>query len=222
MIHHQTQAGERVIVVTVCAGDPPSGPLSDYALEHHQRWETPGDAVAARRAEDMTALKILGAEAVHLAIPDCLYRTDPASGQHLYTSREALFGAVHPAEAALTQTIARKIAGLLRDAQPHGFYIPLGIGHHVDHQLARRAAESSGGVFAYFEDYPYAAREPGTTAEAAGRALVPEIIPLTEADLIVKVRAIAAYTSQISTFWGSLSEMEAAVRAFAERMWRVA
>ena len=217
VIHHQTQAGERVVVVTVCAGDPPPGPLSGYALEHHQRWETPGDAVAARRAEDLTALKILGAEAIHLAIPDCLYRTDPASGQHLYPTREALFGDVHPAEAALAQDIARDIAGVLRGAQPHRLYVPLGLGNHVDHQLARRAAELAGDVFAYFEDYPYAAQEAGSAAMALGRALTPEVVPLMEADLAAKVAAIAAHTSQISTFWGGLAEMEAAVRQFAER-----
>ncbi len=222
MIYRQTRAGERVIGVTVCAGDPPPGPLSEFALAHHERWEMPVEAVAARRAEDLTALKILGAEAVHLTLPDCLYRTEPASGQHLYTSRDALFGELHPSESALAQTVAVEIAGLLREAQPNRFYVPLGIGHHVDHQLARRAAELTGGVFAYFEDYPYAAQESGGAALPLGPTLVPEIILLAEADLAAKVRAIAAYTSQISTFWGSLAEMEAAVRAFAERTWRIA
>lgn len=229
MIHQQAQARERVVVVTVCAGDPPPGPLSDYAWEHHQRWETPGAAAAARRAEDLTALNILGAEAIHLAIPDCLYRTDPASGQHLHTSRAALFGVLHPAEAALAQAIAGEIAGALRSARPHRFYVPLGIGNHVDHQLARRAAELAGGVYAYFEDYPYAAEERGGTASPPGRALAPEVVPLAEANLAAKVAAIAAYTSQISSFWGSLAEMEGAVRQFAartgggllaERLWR--
>jgi LmbE family N-acetylglucosaminyl deacetylase len=177
----------------------------------------------------MTALKILGAEAIHLTIPDCLYRTDPASGQHLYPTREALFGDVHPVEAALTQIIARDIAGVLRGAQPHRLYVPLGLGNHVDHQLARRAAELAGDIFAYFEDYPYAAQESGFAAMALSRALIPEVVPLMEADLAAKVAAIAAYTSQISTFWGGLAEMEAAVRQFAEhtgggrraeRLWR--
>ncbi len=230
MIHQQAQARERVVVVTVCAGDPPPGPLSDYALEHHQRWETPGDAVAARRAEDLTALNILGAEAIHLAIPDCLYRADPASGQPLHTSREALFGELHRAEAALAQDIAGEIVRVLRGIPSRRFYVPLGIGHHVDHQLARRAGELAGAVFAYFEDYPYAVEEPGGAPSPLGRALAPEVVPLTEADFAAKVAAIAAYTSQISSFWASLAEMEAAVRQFAartgggppaERLWRV-
>lgn len=231
MIHRQTHAGERVKVVTVCAGDQPRGPLSDFARSLHQRWEALGDAVTARRAEDLAALKALNAEAIHLAVPDCIYRTDPASGQPLYTSREALFGEVHPAEAALAQTIAGEIAAVLRGAQPHRLYVPLGLGNHVDHQLARRAAELAGGVFAYFEDYPYAAQGSAKRAMTPpGRALTPEVVPLTQADLAAKVEAIAAYASQISTFWDDRAGMEAAVRTFgertgggrfAERLWRV-
>jgi LmbE family N-acetylglucosaminyl deacetylase len=124
---------------------------------------------------------------------------------------------VHPAEAALAQIIAGEIAGVLRGAQPHRLYVPLGLGNHVDHQLAGRAAELAGDVFAYFEDYPYAAQEAGSAAMALGRALTPEVVPLMEADLAARVAAIAAHTSQISTFWGGLAEMEAAVRQFAER-----
>ena len=229
MIHRQTRAGERVIVVTVCAGDPPPGPLSEFAQSLHQRWQTPGEAAAVRRAEDLNALAALGAEAVHLAAADCIYRGDPATGRHWYASEAALFGALHPAEAALARTLAGEIAGRVRGAQPARLYAPLGIGNHVDHRLTRRAAELAGGVWAYFEDYPYAAREPGAAAATPGRALAPGVIPLAEADLAAKVRAIAAYTSQISSFWGSLAEMEAAVRGFAgrtgggapaERVWR--
>src|SRR5689334_12434287 len=61
MIHQQTQAGERVVVVTLCAGGPPAGALSDFAQSLHTRWQTPVEAVAVRRAEDLAALKVLGA-----------------------------------------------------------------------------------------------------------------------------------------------------------------
>ncbi len=217
MIHRQTRAGERVIVVTVCAGDPPPGPLSEFAQRLHQRWQTPSEVAAVRRAEDLNALAVLAAEGIHLPVPDCIYRTDPATGQHLYASEASLFGALHSPEAALARTLAGEIAGVVRGARPGRLYVPLGIGQHVDHQLTRRAAEQAGGVWAYFEDYPYAAREPGIAAAAPGRALAPEVIPLAEADLAAKGKAIAAYASQIGSFWDGLSRMEAAVREFAER-----
>jgi LmbE family N-acetylglucosaminyl deacetylase len=53
-----------------------------------------------------------------------------------------------------------------------------------------------------------------------------EVAPVAEDDLQAKVKAIAAYASQISTFWKDVETMETAVRAFAastggERLWRV-
>jgi LmbE family N-acetylglucosaminyl deacetylase len=226
MIHSQTQTGERVIVVTVCAGDPPSGPLSAFAQSLHRRWETPEETVAARRAEDCAALTILGAEGIHLPVPDCIYRTHPTFGQHLYASEESLFGQLHPSEEPLIQKAAQEISEILSQAAPYRFYAPLGVGNHVDHQLARQAAESAGGVFAYFEDYPYVARKQSSSTFVETR--VPEIVPLTEEDLSSKMKAIAEYKSQISSFWPNLSEMEAAIREFArhrgggfpaERLW---
>jgi LmbE family N-acetylglucosaminyl deacetylase len=231
MIHRQTRAGERVIVATICAGDPPPGPLSEFAQSLHQRWQTPAEAVAARRAEDLAALAVLGAEAVHFPIPDCIYRIDSAVGQHLYASEDSLFGELHPLEAALIQQTAAEISRLLSGLGPSRLYAPLGIGRHVDHQLTRRAAEAAGSVSAYFEDYPYAARAPVSAPGASRRALAPEVIPLAEADLAAKVRAIAAYASQIGSFWSDPVAMEAAVREFArrtgggpaaERLWRAA
>ena len=55
---------DRVVVATVCAGDPPAGEISPYAAGLHARWGMPATAdrppagddaramVAHRRAED--------------------------------------------------------------------------------------------------------------------------------------------------------------------------
>ncbi|HLE28875.1 MAG TPA: PIG-L family deacetylase [Anaerolineales bacterium] len=222
MIHRQAQAGERVVVATLCAGDLPPGPLSEFAQSLHQRWGLgQGEVIASRRAEDLKALDALGAEAVHLHVPDCIYRTDPA-GRHLYASERAIFGELHPAEYALARRLAEKISGLMRGVGRCHLYAPLGLGHHVDHQLTRRAVETVGNVYAYFEDYPYAAREAGSEFELLtrtpdGRISSPEVVPLAEGDLSAKTTAIAQYVSQISSFWANLAEMEASVRQYAER-----
>ena len=232
MIHRQTQAGERVVVVTVCAGDPPPGPLSALAQTLHERWQTPpGEAVAARRAEDLAALSVLGAQAVHLDVLDCIYRTDPETGRHLYGAETSLFGNVHPSEPTLVRRIATQISALLSGFGRRHFHVPLGLAHHVDHQVTRQAAEMAQGVYAYFEDYPYAAREvvaptpllagtpatPGATPPP-GRVFSPELVLLSTTNLDAKVRAIAQYVSQISTFWADEAVMAADVRRFAERV----
>ena len=220
MIARQARAGEPVVVITICAGDPPPGPLSPFAQGLHERWNTPAHAVALRRAEDIAALRLLGAEIIHWDMPDCIYRV--AEGEHLYASEQAIFGELHPAEAALVEQLAARIRAL----GPGRVVAPYTLGHHVDHQLVRRAAEFSGTPLVYYEDYPYAERE----AIPLDEALRPEIIPLDEADVTAKIRAIAEYRSQISTFWENAEAMKAALRAFvlktgqgalAERIWHL-
>lgn len=240
MIHRQIETGARVVVVTFCTADPPPGPLSEFAQTLHERWQPDshapaGEVVAVRRREDLAALDGLGAQAVHLDIPDCIYRLNPATGLALYANSSALFGHVHPSELSLIRRAATKLSTLLHGFGRHHLYVPLGVGQHVDHQLARRAAEVAGGVHAYFEDYPYVANEgerwtgPGALGPH-GRTLAPELIYLAEGDLHARVEAMACYASQLSSFWANRPAMDEAVRQFtnrvgqqapAERIWRL-
>lgn len=241
-LHHFAGLGHRTVVVTLCTGDPPRGPLSPFAQELHDRWTAddpappaPAALIARRRAEDLAALHHLGAQAVHLDLPDCIYRRHPATGQPLYPSRNAIFGPLHPVEHNLARRLAAKLTTLLRGFGRHHLYAPLAIGSHVDHTLTRRTAELASGLYAYYEDYPYAALpenpwpNPETTA-AHGRPLHPALLPITEANLAAKIDAITHYATQISTFWSDSSAMAEAVRAFAlhtgsgapaERIWRL-
>jgi LmbE family N-acetylglucosaminyl deacetylase len=237
LIHRQAQAGEPVLVVSLCAGFPPPGRLSPFAESLHARWRiAAGEAVSTRRAEDQAALQTLGAAAVHLDVPDCIYRPNPETGEALYASEESLWGPVHASEASRVEAAAAAVGEVLQRLPLRRFYAPLALGHHVDHQLARQVAERLGGVWAYYEDYPYADREANlspnskiTGRETAGLVAVPA--PISEADLAAKCRAVAAYASQISTFWGSASQIEPSLRAYAEhtgnrqlaeRLWRPA
>ena len=232
----------RVVVVTVCAGDPPPGPLAEFAQELHARWTESGPArplpaqvTAARRAEDLAALDRLGAEAVHFSVPDAIYRTDPGTGRHLYAAERAILGQLHPAETVLVRRTAQRLSDLLRGMPRHRLYAPLTVGHHVDHLLTRQVAEAAGGIHAYYEDYPYTAREERArwlgstiTRTPLGREMVSEAVLLGEEQLRAKVHAIAAYISQISSFWADETAMETAVREFAgrssggETLWRAA
>ncbi len=243
-LYHQAQAGARVVVVTICTGNPPAGPLSPYAQSLHERWaadagaanpRAPAEIMARRRSEDLAALSELGAEAVHLDMPDCVYRVNPGTNWPIYTSDAALFGSLHSSEQALVRRVAAKLATLLRGFGRHHLYVPLGIGQHVDHQLARRAAEAGGGIFAYYEDFPYVAHAgdhwPNPRSPLLeGRPLAPELARLSEPELAAWTSAAGRYNSQIGTFWPGQQGLEAAVRSFAERtgdgapairLWRV-
>ncbi|HHY58778.1 MAG TPA: PIG-L family deacetylase [Chloroflexi bacterium] len=224
-IANRTRAGQRVLIVTVMAGDPPTDAENDYIRSLHARWELERDVVAQRRAEDIAACALLGADYLHWSIPDCIYRLNPADGAPMYLSDDDIFGDVHPAEQPLVAAIARQLAALPAHGQ---CYAPLTVGHHVDHLLVAAAARLAlGARLLYYEDYPYA-QQPGKLAAVIGDPPTgwrPTVVPLTDADLAAKIEAILAFRSQLSTFFTDRADLERQVKGYAalvsgERVWR--
>ena len=215
-IFQRSQAGERVLVATVMAGDAP-GRASGYAQSLRDRWLLDGGAEAVRRAEDEAACAILGADFLHWPIPDCIYRGG-MDGAMYYQSDDEIFGPVHPGEAGL---VAEVISLLRRLPPARHILAPLTVGNHVDHIFVRQAAETVfGDRLAYYEDYPYAQKE-GSVAEVlarTGEGWEPTVYPLSEAALRAKIEAILAYRSQFSTFWTGRADLERQVRGYAERV----
>ena len=215
-IWQQVQAGERVMVVTVFAGAPtPNTLLSPFAQELHARWGRVAGAAAMRQEEDLAALALLGAKAVHWPYTDCIYRQTPA-GHFPYASEEALWGEVDLAEEGLVTRLAARLEALQRrhDGIVYG---PLGVGHHVDHQIVRQAAEASGHALTYYEDFPYAEDRQAVELVLARVRAQARSVMLSEDALTAKIAAIACYRSQFSTFWPDAAEMATSVRAFAQR-----
>ncbi|MCB0117146.1 MAG: PIG-L family deacetylase, partial [Caldilineaceae bacterium] len=216
-IYDLTRAGKDVLVVTVMAGDPPKT-LSSYAQSLHERWELLAEAGAARRAEDLAACRILGADARHWPVPDCPYRTDPKTGEPLYVSDDDIFGDVHKAEMMLVQQVTDRLATL---PTADRVVAPLTIGHHVDHLLVRAAAEMIYGARTlYYEDYPYAqetAKRERTLA-AEPKPLTPTVVPVSEDARSAKIQAILAYRSQLSTFWTDNADLERQVFGYIDEV----
>ncbi|MCA9930443.1 MAG: PIG-L family deacetylase, partial [Anaerolineales bacterium] len=157
-IFQRTQRGERVLIVTITAGDVSETAVSDYAHTLHTRWALQTNPIVGRREEDKVACRILGAEFMHLDIPDCIYRTNVQTGAPFYVSDDDIFGRVHPVDKAQVTDHLHQQLQQLPPARER--FLPLSIGRHVDHQLTRSAAESvfSAPLF-YYEDYPYAQDE---------------------------------------------------------------
>lgn len=225
-VFQQTHAGKRILIVTITAGDPPQTAVSNYAQSLHDRWALVTDAVAARRAEDYAANAILGADTLHWSLPDCIYRYHPTTGTPLYLSDPDIFGDLNPAELPLVATLSAQMATLPAHQQ---LYVPLTIGHHVDHQLTRSAAEQlyPSATLCYYEDYPYAQKPD------ALRGVIPDnrhgwqatVLSLSEDAIQAKIAAIAAFVSQFSTFFQDQADLDQQMRTFTvqvggERIWR--
>ena len=216
LIWEQSQAGRDVSIWTVCAGEPPSGRLSSFAESLHDRWETSQAADLRRREEDLVSCKLVGANSRHLTIPDCIYRQSPISGAHLYTTEASLFDAVHPDEQCLIDELSTELKRTL-PAEVE-LVCPYGIGGHVDHRLTRAAAERLRVPLWFYADYPYAEGNPKHPF-GGGNDLGCEriVFPISQAGLAVWVQAVAAYASQISTFWSDLGSMQVAINDYAQR-----
>ena len=225
-IFQQTAVHKTILIVTIMAGDPLDTELSEFAQGQHQRWQLLTEATAQRRAEDAAACRLIGAHYTHWQIPDCIYRHNPQTGKSFYNSDDEIFGAVQPMEQSLIVELAQKLAQL----PPHQrLFVPLTLGNHVDHQLTRLAAERcfGNGLF-YYEDYPYVQRLGGVhsviTPDSNWRS---QIIPLTSIALQTKIKAIAAYASQIDTLFGDMAQMAHLVSRHSqqtggERIWQLA
>lgn len=241
-IHRQGQAGEMVLVITICAAPPEANePLSPFAEAMHQSWGSPGDVVATRQAEDQLAMVILGADYLRLRFTDGIYRGQARQQEWYYTSNQQLFGRVHSADRLLAGEIVEAVLEMVPAGPETTLYAPLAAGHHIDHQLASSAArqlQSHGYRLAFYEDYPYvdpvfADRYSYPLETALAAQPPPELQPhlqlLAVENLAAKIDAIRAYRSQIAMLFESEAEMAACVRNYArqvgqgqlaERIWR--
>lgn len=215
LIWEQAQAGERVQVWTICAGEP-GGELSGFAHEKHRSWESGMNTVPLRRAEDTESCAILGADTRYFSIPDCIYRRHPLEGNFLYDSESSLWGGLHPAEAhlpgELSSILGREIPAETR------LVVPLALGNHVDHHLTRAAADGLGRSPWYYADYPYVLDCDGQLAEMRRQGWMSVQLSVSEKGLQAWQQSVAAHASQISTFWADRIQMEAALREYRGRM----
>ncbi|MBF6591298.1 MAG: PIG-L family deacetylase [Ktedonobacterales bacterium] len=232
----QTATGQRVLVVTVFGGVPPAGtPLGAFAAQNHQRMGLGSDATEAvrrRREEDRAAVESLGADVFWLDYPDAIYRGTPP----LYQNEESLFGDISAGDLALDEELASVFLAIYERAPLAALYAPMGIGHHVDHQLccsaADRLAQRKLNV-KFYEDFPYVRRQGALEARQRelGIQMEPELVEVS-GTMRAKQEAIQMYTSQVPMLFGSEEEMITGVGHYAatlrraypgiqiERFWR--
>jgi LmbE family N-acetylglucosaminyl deacetylase len=208
-IYEQTHSGNPVEIWTIVCGFPPPGKLTPLAQVIHSQWgtRTAEETIRLRRAEDIKAADILGAKPVHFDVPDCIYRRGPR-GKPLYTD---IFVQPHKAEKNLPDQIAQTIAQRL---EPDDRIIcQLGIGSHVDHILARQAAERLKRALWYIADVPYLFWHPEELAPSVVE-MQASLQPITEAGLKAWIEAILAYESQISSLFDSPDKVREEVHSY--------
>lgn len=223
-IFQHISAGRSVMIVTIMAGDPPTGPLSSFAQSLHQRWQLPTRSAEPRREEDIAACAVIGANNLHWNFPDCIYRRHSQSGYPLYSSDDELFGEIDPSDHYLVGRIRKQISNLPNCGR---LMIPLTVGSHVDHRLVRKAAELAAnqqGII-YYEEFPYnVAANNDQWPHLLDGAWDSLIVELSNEAIKAKIEAIECYKSQINTFFSSSQDIghqiqETAMRFGGEKLW---
>jgi LmbE family N-acetylglucosaminyl deacetylase len=221
LIWQQAQEGEDVQVWTVCAGEIPPGPLSLFTQVLHRRWEIPEDSVVTeRRREDLLALKLLGVSGHHLSIPDAVYRRHPKTNEVLYSTWEDVQAGIAPGEERLVDRVVLDLARLL--PKEAVLIAPLTLGNHVDHLLTRVAAEQLHRPIKYYLDFPYTRDHADVIPELVPAGYEQVVYPISEKALTVWQEGIAAYSSQLTSFWTSIKQMRAEIQAYCEQFGGIA
>jgi len=95
---------------------------------------------------------------------------------------------------------------------------PMSLGGHVDHRLVRTAAELLGRDLWYYADFPDSIRrepEKDKLLQTDGWQSVNH--PISTRGLAAWQNAVAAHSSQISTFWTNIEEMKADIHDYLEQ-----
>lgn len=159
-----------------------------------------------RRAEDRAALTPLGIVCVHAGLTEAQFRRRPVSGSRQRWARvipelahtypiyrlHTTSGQIAPSDAGTLHEAAGLIARLA-SARPVVLLAPLGVGGHVDHVLARLAAQRSGAGVIYYGDFPYNLRHPPDQGFVQRNGLCQQRWPWR---LEAKAELIRAYRSQ--------------------------
>jgi len=180
---------------------------------------------ATRRAEDDLVSRLSGCPMRALDLDEALLRG--------HAMADIFTAVVGERDAVAAEGIRSAVTSLAGEFPAANFYLPLAIGQHVDHRIARDAALESlqaakvpGSKILFYEDLPYAIK--GETSDFATAhpdiTLTPLPVDITT-DMDAKLEMLRAYWSQFS--WSQLPELKTPARegeigAYVERIHGIA
>ena len=168
------------------------------------------DYMALRREEDREAARHMGvSERIWLDLPEAPHRG--------YASAAAMFAGV-PEEDEVWREVTEDLVGLLDAHAPDIVFAPQALGAHADHlQVVRAVRELPAATppVAWYRDAPYATRNPGSPpSPLLPVGLVEGAVDVAET-LDVKLRASAAYATQLGFQFGGEGGMRETLSGFA-------
>lgn len=203
--------GEAVVATLFTAAEP--GPLSLSARTYLRQCQAgdPSSLYQARRHEDRDVLARLGAEVVHLGLTEALFRPHPSpararAGRWLPdlaltypTFRfHVAAGSLSRHDEPVIQRAAAEILALVERYRPATVLLPLGVGGHVDHLVAREIGGWLPELAVYYADFPYSMRAAPDETFTRRHGLTPID---WHAGVVAKTGLIRVYRSQFPSLF---------------------
>jgi UDP-glucose 4-epimerase len=161
------------------------------------------DYMALRRDEDVAACGVLGAQPLHLPLPEAPHRG--------YTSARDLFAGVHDDD-EIVEEVRAVLAPQLAGAQL--VLAPQAIGDHVDHRIVADAVAALVPQAMWWRDTPYVLRRPDAAPWVGVPAGSARAIDITT-HLAAKIAAVCCYTTQLGFQFGGVEQVAPQLRALA-------
>ena len=141
-----------------------------------------------RRREDLTVLGGLGVRGLHVGAADALFRRRetlltganvwrrlPPELYHRYPTYrfDIARGRVSKGDRALISRLQNTVERLLEETEAQLLFCPVGVGHHVDHLIARTIGTMFPDRAIFYSDFPYNQSSPTDAAFVNARHLQP-------------------------------------------------
>lgn len=160
--------------------------------------------------ENATAMKNLDVKYKHLNFVDAAFRKNKF-GKNIYTnSSEQFAGVISEEDELLVSQISNEISKYINSQHNSVFIVPLGVGGHVDHIIARKAIEALNQPIIYWEDYPYNQSNRNIKSFFKKNKNFKLSFKLTNENLNVKKTAIESFKSQMNVLFpkGLISNLD--------------
>lgn len=210
----------QVYVLNLFSGLPEKNSLSEAAKQFHQSCGLGSNAIEIRKQEELAASKNLGYTPLFLDLFESQYRLNKF-GQHVYDSFDEVFKGNAEKESTLISYLEENMEKIIKAHYFDTIFIPLTIGNHVDHVIARRAVENISQrnfpkeKIKFYEDMPYACRHQQLTNPSYLENLTSILELLPSIDFERKLHTIEKYASQVSMLWRSKEQISEDYREYS-------
>lgn len=206
---HCLQGRVSTLVVSICCGTLRVLAADGSSKLAHRRGHV---SPRTRRREDIAAMHSVNADFVHLSFADGIYRRSPLTGKLIYRNERERWVLPRIDDMAHIEELYLVLRRLCLDLGSILLLSPMGIGHHVDHQITAQVAvrlAAAGATLLFYEDFPYVADasigrgdDDGPHEALARLRLTPARHFALPVDVEGKMALLRHYASQVPALFG--------------------